>query len=275
MVMELVEGETLGQFVSKNGKLEERVATNIVLQLLGAVSDLHAEDILHRDIKPNNIVIQESGQGIRAVLLDLGIVMLTREQSMTMQSSFLGSKRWAPYEQLMGEKTDFKSDLYSIAAVFYYMVSGNEPYQDKGTEASIAMEMIKNALSIPRDGMREGGRFLDELDRCLNRNSSLRPDSAISLLDFHKQNNVNLYDERSVGINGDSGSLDLRMMNDRHTADESFFESNKGRHLREIIKDMSHRGLPKGIALQFLTENGINIKMANEILSRYKFNKTL
>lgn len=181
MVMELVEGEMLSSYVKKRVKLNYNDAKEIFYQLHSALCELHIENILHRDIKPSNIIVQEDKNGVRAVLLDLGIVLLTNEKNMTIHSAFLGSKRWAPCEQLMGDSLDFRADLYSLASVFYFMVTGREPFEGEGTEAAIAVAMLRDNLKIP---LIEGAEdwLIEKLNACLQTDLVKRPEKAEDIL---------------------------------------------------------------------------------------------
>lgn len=176
LVMDVAKGKPLKAIIPPTG-LSVQKALQIGQQVLSALDQLHGEGALHRDIKPGNVSVDESPKGLTAVLLDLGIVSVMHEKSLTVGSRFLGSKHWAPYEQLVGEPLDERSDIYSVGALLYNMLTGDMPYSGKGTEAAIAVEMARKPLRLP-DNISVQQELRDLINSSLSTDIKDRPESA-------------------------------------------------------------------------------------------------
>ncbi len=176
LVMDLAKGASLKSLIPPSG-LSVQKALAIARQILQAVSELHEAGALHRDIKPGNISVAEDAGTVHAMLLDLGIINVMHERGVTAASHFVGSKHWAPYEQLVGDPIDQRTDIYSVGAVLYNMLTGSEPYRDKGTEAAVAVEMNRRPLSLPT-GLSLPDGVLKLVNSCLSTDPAQRPGSA-------------------------------------------------------------------------------------------------
>jgi serine/threonine protein kinase len=144
---------------------------------MSALDELHCAGALHRDVKPGNVTVELTDTSVHATLLDLGIVNITYEKGVTAVSHFLGSKHWAPIEQLMGEPLDERSDLYSLGAVAYNALTNQEPYAGSATEAAVAVNMGRSQLVLPalRDLPEE---VAEMITACLAYRRDDRPGSA-------------------------------------------------------------------------------------------------
>ncbi len=176
LVMDIAPGTTLKSYISPAGVSVQK-AVVIARQLLSALDELHGAGALHRDIKPGNISVDDGNDGVKAVLLDLGIVTVQHEKSLTVATRFLGSKHWAPYEQLVGDPLDFSSDIYAFGAVFYNMLTGDIPYGGRTTEAAIAVEMSRKPLRLP-DSIQIDASLRELVNDCLSTDQRSRPMSA-------------------------------------------------------------------------------------------------
>lgn len=181
LVMDVARGQPLNKFAGESA-LSPTQALAVYQQVLGALDALHGAGALHRDVKPGNICVELRNGQVHATLLDLGIVSITYQQGVTAVSHFLGSKHWAPIEQLMGDPLDERSDLYGAAAVAYSLLSGTEPYPGRATEAAVAVEMGRSPLvlepssEVPAD-------IADMINASLSYQRSNRPSSARDCLD--------------------------------------------------------------------------------------------
>ncbi|MGN6186924.1 MAG: serine/threonine-protein kinase [Thermoanaerobaculia bacterium] len=178
IVMDVARGESLRNVIPRTGMSPTKVI-QIAKQLLTALDALHAAGALHRDVKPGNIAVADDDKGLQTTLLDLGIVSLTHEKNLTVSSRFLGSKHWAPYEQLIGQPLDARADLYSVGAVVYNMLTGIEPYANQHTEAAVAVTMRDHAIEIPPV---MAPALTDLFNRCLSTNRDHRPSNASECL---------------------------------------------------------------------------------------------
>jgi tRNA A-37 threonylcarbamoyl transferase component Bud32 len=127
LVMEYVQGQDLSRILTERGPLPWREALEIARQVAMALDDAHRYEIVHRDIKPGNIMVLADGS-VR--VLDFGIARARTSPSLTM-SGFVGSPHYAAPEQAMGEPVDTRADLYSLGIVLYRMLSGDLPFQGK------------------------------------------------------------------------------------------------------------------------------------------------
>ena len=122
IVMELVEGITLKDYISKKGKLTVKEATSIAIQVSMGLEAAHNRNIVHRDIKPQNIIISTDG---KVKVTDFGIARVA--SSNTISTNAMGSVHYSSPEQVRGGYSDFKSDIYSLGITMYEMVTGRVP----------------------------------------------------------------------------------------------------------------------------------------------------
>lgn len=153
IVMELVQGKTLKEIINQDGVLPWKWSVNIAIQVASALEIAHRNHIVHRDIKPHNIIITEDGI---AKVTDFGIAKAVSNSTITAFGTTIGSVHYFSPEHARGGYTDAKSDLYSLGVVMYEMLTGRVPF-DADTPVSIALkhmqekpvEPIKLNPSIP------------------------------------------------------------------------------------------------------------------------------
>ena len=153
IVMELIQGKTLKQIIDEDGVLPWKWSLNIAIQIASALEVAHKNNIVHRDIKPHNIIITEDGV---AKVTDFGIAKAVSNSTITAFGTTIGSVHYFSPEHARGGYTDAKSDLYSLGVVMYEMLTGRVPF-DADTPVSIALkhmqekpvEPIKLNPSIP------------------------------------------------------------------------------------------------------------------------------
>jgi serine/threonine protein kinase len=126
MIMEYVEGSTLADRLEKHGPIPVPEALNYIGQVLDALSYAHHQHVIHRDIKPANIMVTPDGA---VKLMDFGIARAGDGHSLTMTGTTLGSLGYMSPEQVQGEATDARSDLYSVGVSLYEMVTGQRPFK--------------------------------------------------------------------------------------------------------------------------------------------------
>ena len=142
IVMEYIEGKTLKQLIKKRGVLSLPETMDIMLQLLDALATAHDSYIIHRDIKPQNIMIKESGL---VKITDFGIAMALNSAQLTQTNSVMGSVHYLPPEQASGKGSTIRSDIYSLGILMFEMLSGKVPF--KGDSAvEIALKHMKEPL---------------------------------------------------------------------------------------------------------------------------------
>lgn len=145
IVMELIQGKTLKQIIEEDGHLSWKWAVNIAIQIASALEMAHKNNIIHRDIKPHNIMITEDGV---AKVTDFGIAKAVSNSTITAFGTTLGSVHYFSPEHARGGYTDSKSDLYSLGVVMYEMVTGKVPF-DADTPVSIALKHMQEAPVPP------------------------------------------------------------------------------------------------------------------------------
>lgn len=144
IVMELVEGITLKEYIEKKGRLTVREATSIAIQVSMGLDAAHKHQIVHRDVKPQNIIISTDG---KVKVTDFGIARAAT--SNTISSSVMGSVHYSSPEQARGGYSDYKSDIYSLGITMYEMVTGHVPFDGDSTVA-IAIKHLQEEIQSPR-----------------------------------------------------------------------------------------------------------------------------
>ncbi|MBR3134562.1 MAG: Stk1 family PASTA domain-containing Ser/Thr kinase [Clostridia bacterium] len=145
IVMELIKGKTLKQIINKDGVLSWKWAVNIAIQIASALEMAHKNDIIHRDIKPHNIIINEDGT---AKVTDFGIAKAVSNSTITAFGTTIGSVHYFSPEQAKGSVTDAKSDIYSLGVVMYEMLTGKVPF-DADTPVSVALKHMQEEVIEP------------------------------------------------------------------------------------------------------------------------------
>ena len=149
IVMEYIEGKHLKQLVKKRGNLTVREVVDIMLQLTDGMSGAHDSYIIHRDIKPQNIMILENGL---IKITDFGIAMALNATQLTQTNSVMGSVHYLPPEQACGKGATIQSDVYSMGILMYELLTGSVPF--KGENAvEIALKHIKETIPNVKDAL--------------------------------------------------------------------------------------------------------------------------
>ena len=138
--MEFVEGETLENLIKRSGRLEVKLALEIATQVAAGLAAVHKQNLVHRDIKPTNIMVSfEEGGGVMVKIIDLGLAKTvdepTSEAAISSPGAFAGTPEFASPEQFAGVAVDIRSDLYSLGVTLWEMVTGKTPF--RGTSAEV------------------------------------------------------------------------------------------------------------------------------------------
>jgi serine/threonine protein kinase/class 3 adenylate cyclase len=169
LVMEYMEGGTLEDLIQQEGPLSPQRATETALQVARALQEAHQKGVIHRDIKPQNILLSNSGE---AKVADFGIARAATATTMTQVGSVMGTVHYMSPEQALGESATPRSDLYSLGVVLYEMLTGEIPY-DAETPAGVVM---KHVGGLSRSLKEANPEVPEELDAVTARLLSRDPD---------------------------------------------------------------------------------------------------
>ncbi|MEU6681787.1 serine/threonine-protein kinase [Streptomyces sp. NPDC046832] len=170
IVMELVRGRSLGDALQE-GTLSAREAARIGLEVLGALEAAHAAGILHRDVKPDNVLL---GRYDRVVLTDFGIAQIEGETSLTDTGGFVGSPEYIAPERVLGQRPGPASDLWSLGVVLYAATEGVSPFRRSNTPATL--QSVLNATPAPPASAQ--GPLAEAIRGLLDKDPARRPDAA-------------------------------------------------------------------------------------------------
>src|SRR5215470_10676016 len=151
--MEFVEGETLENLIKRSGRLDLRLALEIVAQVAAGLAAVHKQNLVHRDIKPSNIMVKlEGGGALTAKIIDLGLAKFVSEpgsqSKISAPGGFAGTPEFASPEQFAGVGVDIRSDLYSLGVTLWVMVTGQTPF--RGPSAEVMYQHQHASLPLER-----------------------------------------------------------------------------------------------------------------------------
>ncbi len=182
IVMELVEGITLKNYIERKGQLTIKEATSIAIQVSAGLEVAHNNHIVHRDIKPQNIIISREG---KVKVTDFGIAKATTSQTTT--STAMGSVHYASPEQARGGYVDHRSDIYSLGVVLYEMVTGRVPF-DGDTAVAVAVKHLQEKMVPPKTYCQELPYSLGQIiKKCMEKSPDRRYQEIGELLADLKQ----------------------------------------------------------------------------------------
>ncbi len=178
IVMELIKGKTLKELLDEQGTFDYKTALKIARQIAAALSVAHKNHIVHRDIKPHNIMITEDGV---VKVTDFGIAKAVTNSTITSHGATIGSVHYFSPEHAKGEKTDAQSDIYSLGVVMYELVTGKVPFEGD-TAVSIALKQVqedpipaKDIVDIP-----EGVNYI--ISKAMSKDKLLRYRTAEEMI---------------------------------------------------------------------------------------------
>ncbi|MFI6371827.1 serine/threonine-protein kinase [Streptomyces sp. NPDC050546] len=170
IVMELVEGKSLAEVIREDGLLEPKRAAEVGLAVLDVLRSAHREGILHRDVKPSNVLISDDG---RVVLTDFGIAQVEGDPSITSTGMLVGAPSYISPERARGHKPGPAADLWSLGGLLYASVEGAPPY-DKGSAIATLTAVMTEPLEEPKNA----GPLTDVIHGLLTKDPAKRLDDA-------------------------------------------------------------------------------------------------
>jgi eukaryotic-like serine/threonine-protein kinase len=171
IVMELVQARSLDEVLTEDGPLRPHQAADLGLRVLGALACAHAAGILHRDVKPSNVLL---GLDSRVVLTDFGIATLEGDSGLTQAGMVMGTPGFTAPERIRGDAASPASDLWSLGATLYAAVEGRGPFDDRGNSIAILAAIANEEPPRPRSA----GPLQHVIEVLLLRDPQARPDSA-------------------------------------------------------------------------------------------------
>lgn len=209
IVMELVEGITLKKYIEKKARLSVKEAISIAIQISMGIEAAHNNHIIHRDIKPQNIIISKEG---KVKVTDFGIAKAATSNTIT--SNVMGSVHYTSPEQARGGYSDEKSDIYSLGITLFEMLTGRVPFNGETTVA-IAIKHIQEPIPSPRDYIPEIPVSVEQIVfKCCQKSPDRRYQTMAELIADLKQSLINP-DEDFVKIVDPDEEASTRMITDR------------------------------------------------------------
>jgi eukaryotic-like serine/threonine-protein kinase len=170
-VMGYVDGETLHERVARAGPLSPRLATKVLQEVAWALGYAHQRGVIHRDIKPDNIMIERASD--RALVTDFGIAVAGRAEGGA-SGEIVGTARYMSPEQACGEAVDARSDLYSLGGTLFFALTGRAPFEGANLPAIITQLVTRPAPRVQVLRPEVPARLADVIDRCLQKDPTAR-----------------------------------------------------------------------------------------------------
>ncbi len=245
IVMELIEGMTLKQYMQKRGQLSWKEALHFSMQISKALIHAHSRGIIHRDIKPHNIMILRDGS---VKVADFGIARLSSTQN-TLTQQTLGSVHYISPEQAKGSSVDARTDIYSLGVVMYEMLTGRLPFEGENA-VSIAIQHISSIPLMPREINPDIPVGLETITmKAMNPDLDKRYQFAEQLYEdletFRKNPDVDFSEQDLEFQPGDDGKHEPKKQDSRQVSEPPVSNlppvSRRGELTREEYRDNSRR----------------------------------
>lgn len=179
ITMEYVDGEDLRSLLKLHGKLPAKEAVHIVEQVCRALEAAHAEGVIHRDLKPQNIMRDKQG---RIVVMDFGLARSLEANGMTQTGALVGTLEYMSPEQALGGELDQRSDLFAVGLIFYELLSGKVPYKAETALASLMKRTQERAIPVSQIDSAVPKVLSKVVSRCLERDPTARYQHATDIL---------------------------------------------------------------------------------------------
>jgi serine/threonine-protein kinase len=180
LVMDLVEGRSLRDITKEQGPISLSLVAEIVSQICAALDEAHRHHIVHRDIKPDNIILNSTPAGVRVKVLDFGIAKLRDDSAtnLTQTGNVMGTPHYMSPEQCLGEELDSRADIYSLAIVIYEMLCGRVPFNSPVSTAVVIQHVNQTPPSLRSFNPAISEEVESVVFRGLEKARDMRPETA-------------------------------------------------------------------------------------------------
>ncbi len=227
IVMEYIEGITLKELIEREGCLRWKDAVHFTIQILRGLQHAHDKGIVHRDVKPQNIMVLPDGT---IKVTDFGIARFARSDQRTITDKAIGSVHYISPEQARGEKTDEKSDIYSVGVMLYEMITGQMPFQAESA-VSVAIMQLQREAKNPTEINASIPQGLEQITmRAMQKSPERRYQSAAEMLcdiDAFRKDPAIIFgynyfvDESPTKYVGDIGVLDDEIVEEEESKEKN------------------------------------------------------
>lgn len=261
IVMELIKGKTLKEIiVEEQGPLPWKWSVNVAIQIASALEMAHRNNIIHRDIKPHNIIITEDGI---AKVTDFGIAKAVSNSTITAFGTTIGSVHYFSPEHARGGFTDAKSDIYSLGVVMYEMVTGQVPF-DADTPVSVALKHMQEEPKEPKELNENVPEAVNSIImKALKKDPNLRYESATDMLEDLKEALRNPDGDFVEDDDYDETAKTQVISSDEIAKAEKRANAKNEKGLKGFIKNHKKLSIFIGIILLFLVSLGITLGILN------------
>lgn len=271
IVMELVEGQTLNEIIAKEAPMDYRRVIEITKQVATALRLAHKNKIIHRDVKPHNIMVTNDGV---VKLADFGIAKAVNDATMSTGSKIIGSVHYFSPEQARGNYVDERSDIYSLGIVMYEMLTGQVPF-DGDNPVTVALKHINEEITPPSqlvDGIPPA------LEQCVLKATSKFQTNRYSSADelIEELNNIefvtrmvgnSIFNEASEQV---EQSRKSRYDDEDYDEDEDEEESSRKKKKKKLTKAQKKRRILIGVAAILVVILGVAVAAFNGVFSGQK-----
>jgi len=256
IVMEYIDGITLKEYIGQQGAVKWKETIHFTVQILRALQHAHDNGIVHRDIKPQNVMLLQDGT---IKVMDFGIARFARENGRTVADKAIGSVHYISPEQARGEQTDERTDIYSVGFIMYELLTGQVPF-DGDTPVSIAIKQMQQEPALPTSINPSIPVGLEEITlRAMQKEPELRYQSASEMLkdiDEFKQNPDVVFEYKYFNEDGTTKYFDRPSVHAKEEATSKEKQKKKGAYTLNILAGVAAACvILAGVALFFFFKN--------------------
>ena len=235
IVMEYIDGITLKEYIGQQGAVRWKETIHFTVQILRALQHAHDNGIVHRDIKPQNVMLLQDGT---IKVMDFGIARFARENGRTVADKAIGSVHYISPEQARGEQTDERTDIYSVGIIMYELLTGQVPF-DGDTPVAIAIKQMQQEPALPTSLNPDIPVGLEEIVlRAMQKEPELRYQSAAEMLkdiDEFKQNPDVVFEYKYFNEDGTTKYFDRPDVHAGEEATSKEKQKKKGAYTLNIL----------------------------------------